>query len=111
MADTLFSAREIFNYMNDGEELVVEPFSRLIKEKKLLGYRVRQILALHGYVQRTAGTKRYVRAWNGPLGSMEKRQSIIVNLCMQIEAVFNVVALVYGRSGHWGARTGSEVLR
>lgn len=30
--------REIFNYMNDGEELVVEPFSRLIKEKKLLGY-------------------------------------------------------------------------
>ena len=30
---------------------------------------------------------------------------------MQIEAVFNVVALVYGRSGHWGARTGSEGLR
>lgn len=31
--------REIFQYMKDGEELVVEPFQRLIKEKKLLGYR------------------------------------------------------------------------
>ena len=30
--------KEIFNYMKDGEELVVEPFARLIKEKKLLGY-------------------------------------------------------------------------
>jgi glucose-1-phosphate cytidylyltransferase len=31
--------KEIFEYMNDGEELIVEPFQRLIKEKKLLGYR------------------------------------------------------------------------
>jgi glucose-1-phosphate cytidylyltransferase len=29
---------EIFQYMRDGEELVVEPFQRLIGEKKLLGY-------------------------------------------------------------------------
>jgi len=29
---------EIFNYMNFGEELVEEPFNRLIQEKKLLGY-------------------------------------------------------------------------
>ncbi len=31
--------RDIFQYIHDGEELVVEPFQRLIAEKKLLGYR------------------------------------------------------------------------
>jgi glucose-1-phosphate cytidylyltransferase len=30
---------EIFNYMNDGEELVVEPFQRLIAEDQLLAYK------------------------------------------------------------------------
>jgi glucose-1-phosphate cytidylyltransferase len=30
---------EIFDYIEPGEELVVEPFHRLIKERKLLGYR------------------------------------------------------------------------
>jgi glucose-1-phosphate cytidylyltransferase len=30
---------EIFNYIRDGEELVLEPFSRLIAEKKLAAYR------------------------------------------------------------------------
>ena len=29
---------EIFNYIRDGEELVGEPFKRLIKENKLMGY-------------------------------------------------------------------------
>jgi glucose-1-phosphate cytidylyltransferase len=29
---------DIFRYLNDGEELVVEAFARLIKENKLLGY-------------------------------------------------------------------------
>lgn len=29
---------DIFQYIKDGEELVVEPFQRLIKENKLLGY-------------------------------------------------------------------------
>jgi glucose-1-phosphate cytidylyltransferase len=31
--------REIFNYINPGEELVLEPFQRLIAEKQLIGYR------------------------------------------------------------------------
>jgi len=31
--------KEIFAYIKDGEELVVEPFERLIKEKQLIGYR------------------------------------------------------------------------
>ena len=30
--------REIFDYIGEGEELVVEPFQRLIREKQLLGY-------------------------------------------------------------------------
>ena len=30
--------KEIFEYMRDGEELVVEPFQRLVGEKKLLAY-------------------------------------------------------------------------
>lgn len=30
---------EIFDYMNDGEELVMEPFSRLIAEGKLMAYK------------------------------------------------------------------------
>lgn len=30
--------RDIFDYMNDGEELVEEPFQRLIAEQKLFGY-------------------------------------------------------------------------
>jgi glucose-1-phosphate cytidylyltransferase len=32
--------REIFNYIRPGEELVIEPFQRLIAEKQLIGYRV-----------------------------------------------------------------------
>jgi glucose-1-phosphate cytidylyltransferase len=31
--------QEIFDYIEPGEELVVEPFKRLIKERRLLGYR------------------------------------------------------------------------
>lgn len=31
--------REIFDFIHDGEELVLEPFSRLIKEEKLIAYR------------------------------------------------------------------------
>jgi glucose-1-phosphate cytidylyltransferase len=30
--------KEIFNYIKDGEELVLEPFYRLIREKKLMAY-------------------------------------------------------------------------
>jgi len=31
--------KELFNYMKEGEELVVEPFQRLIKENQLIAYR------------------------------------------------------------------------
>jgi glucose-1-phosphate cytidylyltransferase len=32
---------EIFNYIREGEELVIEPFQRLIAEKKLSAYKYR----------------------------------------------------------------------
>ena len=31
--------QEIFNYINEGEELVEEPFLRLIPERKLIAYK------------------------------------------------------------------------
>lgn len=31
--------KEIFNYMKDGEELVQEPFQRMIRDKQLIGYK------------------------------------------------------------------------
>jgi glucose-1-phosphate cytidylyltransferase len=31
--------KELFEYMKEGEELVCEPFERLIAENKLMGYR------------------------------------------------------------------------
>lgn len=34
--------KEIFNYIQKGEELVVEPFQRLIKEEQLIGYKYDQ---------------------------------------------------------------------
>jgi glucose-1-phosphate cytidylyltransferase len=30
--------KEIFDYIGDGEELVVEPFQRLVNERQLIGY-------------------------------------------------------------------------
>ena len=29
----------VFDYINDGEELVLEPFNRLIAERQLIGYK------------------------------------------------------------------------
>ena len=53
--------KDIFRYMRDGEELVVEPFQRLIRESKLMGYRYRPVLALHGHLQRATGAQRHGR--------------------------------------------------
>ena len=37
-ADFLSSRKKIFEYMRDKEELVIEPFHRLVAEKQLIGY-------------------------------------------------------------------------
>ena len=43
--------REIFDYIQEGDELVEQPFQRLIAERKLQRLPMGRILALHGYVQ------------------------------------------------------------
>ena len=38
MADYFIFKKQIFDYMREKEELVIEPFHRLLKEKQLIGY-------------------------------------------------------------------------
>ena len=50
--------REIFDYIRPGDELVVEPFQRLIAERRLIGIPVRGLLAGDGHVQGPAARSR-----------------------------------------------------
>lgn len=43
--------RDIFAYLREGEELVYEPFGRLIKEAQLVSYRHDGFLRVHGHFQ------------------------------------------------------------
>ena len=63
--------RSIFDYMKDGEELVQEPFRRLIEGKRPGGIRVRRLLEEHGYFQGKAGTGRFVQQRKRSLAAME----------------------------------------
>lgn len=51
--------REIFNYMRPGEELVVEPFQRLIAENKLIGYRSDQFWCMDTFKEHQELTDMY----------------------------------------------------
>ena len=42
---------EIFRYINPGDELVHEPFQRLIEPGRLAGAQVYGLLAVHGHLQ------------------------------------------------------------
>ena len=52
--------KDIFEYINEGEELVAEPFHSADAEEPAPRLSVRQILVLHGHLQGTAGVERYV---------------------------------------------------
>jgi glucose-1-phosphate cytidylyltransferase len=55
-----FSLRqEIFDYMEPGEELVLEPFARLIKERRLLGYRYDQFWCMDTFKEQQQLTDLY----------------------------------------------------
>ena len=56
----------IFDYMRDGEELVLEPFQRLIKERKLAGVQLRRFLARRGHRQGEDGVDDLFAAGNPP---------------------------------------------
>jgi glucose-1-phosphate cytidylyltransferase len=51
--------QEIFNYMEAGEELVLEPFARLIKERRLLGYRYDQFWCMDTFKEQQQLTDMY----------------------------------------------------
>lgn len=51
--------KEIFNYMKPGEELVVEPFQRLIAENKLIGYRSDQFWCMDTFKEHQELTDMY----------------------------------------------------
>jgi glucose-1-phosphate cytidylyltransferase len=50
---------EIFDFMEPGEELVLEPFSRLIKERKLLGYRYERFWCMDTFKEQQELTDLY----------------------------------------------------
>jgi glucose-1-phosphate cytidylyltransferase len=51
--------REIFDFIEPGEELVREPFARLIKARKLLGYRCRQFWCMDTFKEQQELTDLY----------------------------------------------------
>ena len=56
--------------MKPGEELVVEPFQRLIAENQLIGYPVSR-LVVHGHLQGAPGADGHVQRRQGAVGSLE----------------------------------------
>ena len=53
--------REIFDYLKEGEELVLEPFTRLIAEGQLMAYKHQRLLAFDGYAARPADPRGHGR--------------------------------------------------
>ena len=51
--------KEIFNYMKPGEELVVEPFQRLIAENQIVGYRSDQFWCMDTFKEHQELTDMY----------------------------------------------------
>ncbi len=66
--------REIFNYMDPEDELVVEPFQRLIQEKQLAAYEYDRILRGDGHPQGQAKTGRALRGRRSALGGLATRR-------------------------------------
>ena len=96
--------KDIFQYIKEGEELVAEPFRRLMREDRLLGYQYNKFWYCMDTFKEQQELNDMFDAATLRGKSLEKRQSIIVNLCIQIEAVLEhlVVALVYGHLGIGG---------
>ena len=63
--------REIFDYIKEKEDLVLEPFDRLIAEEGAARLSVRRLLAQHGHVQGQDGAGRDARQGSGALAGLE----------------------------------------
>ena len=76
---------EIFDYIDEGEELVVEPFQRLIGREQLIGYRHRGFWAcMDTFKEKKMFDDMYARGytpWTLPEGrsSVAKRQAVALN--------------------------------
>lgn len=70
---------EIFDYMREGEELVLEPFSRLISEDKLMAYKHegfwRSMDTLRDWQTLEAMVERGDMPWIGDDASMARKSS------------------------------------
>ena len=84
MADTSCSAREIFDYMREGEELVLEPFQRLIEADQLMAYKHEGFWRADGHAEGSADSRGHggaearcpggsPTAHRGPEGSVDGR--------------------------------------
>ena len=71
MAASSRSSSEIFDQLHDDEELVEEPFARLIALRKLIAYKYERLLGVHGHLQGQAAIRRHERTWPYALGGLE----------------------------------------
>ena len=58
--------REIFDYIETGEDLVEEPFQRLIEEGKLIAYPVRRLLGADGHAEGQARLETLLESGQAP---------------------------------------------
>ena len=63
--------KDIFEYMNDGEELLHEPFQRLVEQEAATRLQVRRLLGGHGYLQGQADARRHLRERPCAVASLE----------------------------------------
>ena len=63
--------RQIFDYIHAGDELVMEPFQRLIAERQLPGASVPRLLAGDGHLQGSAGPRSAARTGRRALAALE----------------------------------------
>ena len=66
--------QEIFDYIEPGDELVLEPFGRLIKERKLLGYRYDRFWCMDTFKEQQQLTDLY-NAGKRAVGGLEEQDS------------------------------------
>ena len=64
--------REIFSYIEPGEELVLEPFQRLIRERQLAAYEYDGFFAAMDTFKDKQLLRYPGREWRSSLGSLEK---------------------------------------
>ena len=94
---------EIFNYIREGEELVVEPFQRLIADKNIVGYRSDQFWCMDTFKEHQELTDMYNlgnapwEVWKSPQredrGKRQVRCMMNLTFARQPDSSFRVLCL------------------